>query len=567
MPPAPSGPSPAPETPAPTARTLLRGVLTGGGRRRGATVAALGLTGHQVAEILVPVVIGVVIDAAVTDSRVGSLVLWLGVLTAVFLVLTFSWRAGFVTGTAAFQSAEHELRQRIVATVVDGEARADGTGDARDGAPASPGGSTAPGAGTVHSLATSDAAAVAGVVWLLGEQVAAFAALLTAAVTLTLVSPPLALAVALGIPLAWVLNRLSHPLERRTREAQRSAAGAASLAADLVAGLRVIAGLGAAAAGARRYRSASAQLRTARISAARAESAFTAASEVLAGLLVAVVGVAAGWLTLRGDLSIGALVAVVGVVQTLQYPISTVGMLGPSLAQKRASATRIAEVLSSASSTSAVGTTEHHAPPADGDHLEIAAGDAVVRLEPGTLVGLATTPELAQRVSDVLGHRVTARPGEAHLGGADLTALGAAVREHVHAPPRAAHLFRGTLAAAVAAPGSRGRDALDARITGATLLDDVVASLPGGRTGDLAAGGANVSGGQRDRIALARALHREEAYLVLHEPLTAVDSVTEAAIAAALPTLLRSPTGRPRGVLLITDSPVLLRACTSVVHA
>ncbi|TGO05256.1 ABC transporter transmembrane domain-containing protein [Serinibacter arcticus] len=553
-------------TPPPTARTLLRGVLTGGGRRRGATVAALGLTGHQVAEILVPVVIGVVIDAAVTDSEVGSLVLWLGVLTAVFLVLTFSWRAGFVTGTAAFQSAEHELRQRIVATVVDGGARADEAGDARDGAPASPG-SAAPGAGTVHSLATSDAAAVAGVIWLLGEQVAAFAALLTAAVTLTLISPPLALAVALGIPLAWVLNRLSHPLERRTREAQRSAAGAASLAADLVAGLRVIAGLGAAAAGARRYRSASAQLRTARISAARAESAFTAASEVLAGLLVAVVGVAAGWLTLRGDLSIGALVAVVGVVQTLQYPISTVGMLGPSLAQKRASATRIAEALSGASSTSAVGTTEHHAPPADGDHLEIAAGDAVVRLEPGALVGLATTPELAQRVSDVLGHRVTARPGEAHLGGADLAALGAAVREHVHAPPRAAHLFRGTLAAAVAAPAPRETDALDARITGATLLDDVVASLPGGRTGDLAAGGANVSGGQRDRIALARALHREEAYLVLHEPLTAVDSVTEAAIAAALPTLLRSPTGRPRGVLLITDSPVLLRACTSVVRA
>jgi ABC-type multidrug transport system fused ATPase/permease subunit len=73
-------------------------------------------------------------------------------------------------------------------------------------------------------------------------------------------------------------------------------------------------------------------------------------------------------------------------------------------------------------------------------------------------------------------------------------------------------------------------------------------------------GGNRLSGGQRQRVALARALASDAPVLVLHDPTTAVDSVTEHAIA-----------GRLRGVragrstLLISSSPALLGCCDRVV--
>jgi putative ABC transport system ATP-binding protein len=93
------------------------------------------------------------------------------------------------------------------------------------------------------------------------------------------------------------------------------------------------------------------------------------------------------------------------------------------------------------------------------------------------------------------------------------------------------------------------------------VLDDVIALLPAGTGSAIRAGGSDLSGGQRDRVRLSRALHRPEPFLVLHEPAAAVDSVTEVALARGL-------RARPdAGVLLITDSPALLAACDRVVTA
>ncbi len=69
-----------------------------------------------------------------------------------------------------------------------------------------------------------------------------------------------------------------------------------------------------------------------------------------------------------------------------------------------------------------------------------------------------------------------------------------------------------------------------------------------------------LSGGQRQRVGLARALAARPPILVLHEPTTAVDSVTEALIAGRL-----RDARRGASTLVVTTSPTLLAVADRVV--
>ncbi len=533
-PPDPAAPAPADLRP-PTPARLLLGVLTTRGRRRHVVLGTLGLMGHQVAEMLVPVVIGVTIDRAVLPGDVRALGLWLGVLVVLFVALTLSWRLGLTGTTRAYLGAEHDLRQRVVARVLD-----------EHGGPARTPGATL-------SLATSDATRVAGTAWLLAGQLAAVAAIGTAAVALVAVSPPLALALGVGVPLAvWLMHRLAAPLQQRSEREQNRAADTAGLAADLVAGLRVLHGLGASGTAARRYRRTSQDLLGARVGAARATAWYSAGSELASGVLVAVVAAAAGGLALRGTLTVGQLVTVVGVVQTVQTPITETGYLVVSLAQRRASAARLCEALGS---PAALAPAVAAAPAAPG-RLTLRVGDADVVVARGEVVGVHADVPGAAELVDVLGARVPAPRGAVLVDEVPAADLGPRLRDVVHAPPRDAHLFAGPLSAVVG-----GGAPLDPALLGAAVLDDVLDLLPDGAASPVRAGGTDLSGGQRDRVRIARALHRPEPFLVLHEPATAVDSVTEVALAAGL-------RARPdKGVLVVTDSPALLAACDRVVTA
>lgn len=72
--------------------------------------------------------------------------------------------------------------------------------------------------------------------------------------------------------------------------------------------------------------------------------------------------------------------------------------------------------------------------------------------------------------------------------------------------------------------------------------------------------GAQLSGGQRQRLALARALGADAPVLVLHDSSTAVDSVTEQAIASRIAGVRTGCT-----TVLVASSPALLGACDRVV--
>ncbi|MGH8921007.1 MAG: ABC transporter ATP-binding protein, partial [Actinomycetes bacterium] len=81
-------------------------------------MAGLLLCGHQAGEALVPVLVGVVIDQAVSRSDPGALLLWLVVLAADFLMLSMCYRFGARTALIADIRADQELRLQLTDRVL-----------------------------------------------------------------------------------------------------------------------------------------------------------------------------------------------------------------------------------------------------------------------------------------------------------------------------------------------------------------------------------------------------------------------------------------------------------------
>lgn len=540
-------------------RAVLRTAVAGQ-RRRVVTASLLGM-GHQACEVLVPVVIGLVIDEAVATGDAPVLLRWLLVLGVLFLALSTCYRTSARITDAAGEHAAHRLRGELGDRVLDPRGGAD-TG-------------RLPGALT--ALATGDAARVGAVAAAVPYAAAALAGLAVSAVALLRISVPLGLLILLGVPpLLWAGHRISRPLERRSEVEQERAAHASGVAADLVAGLRVLKGIGAEAAAVSRYRDTSRASLAAALRAAVSRAWHDGAILVLTGMFIVAIALVGAHLAMRDLISVGELVAAVGLAQFLLGPFQLLTYVSGEFAQGRASADRIAEVLASPPAVTAeavpaagTGSEDAHAPGEGAAAGRLALRGVVhgalrgVDLDaaPGELLGVvARDPAEAADLLRCLGRETDPDEGEIGVDGQPLTALDPdAVRRTVLVAHHDADLFESSLLDNVRA-GTGLDDAALGPALAAAAADDVARTLPhGGRT-LLTERGRSLSGGQRQRVALARALAADPPVLVLHDPTTAVDAVTEARVAARLRELRQG-----RTTVLVTTSPALLAVTDRVV--
>ncbi|MGW3965814.1 ABC transporter ATP-binding protein [Amycolatopsis sp. NPDC005003] len=525
-----------------TGREVLRRSIAG--QRRSVALAALLTASHQGGEALVPVVIGVVIDHAVAGGSVGTLLVWLAVLGVLFAALSTSYRLGARFGERAAERAAHDLRLDVGRRVLH------------------PGGVGGSGtlAGELVSIGTSDAKRVGTVNGVLPFGVAGLAGLLVSAVALLTMSLPLGLLVLLGTPpMLYLAHLIGKPLERRSEAEQERSAFASGVATDLVAGLRVLKGVGAERAAVDRYRRTSQDSLRATLRAARAQAWHNGALLALTGIFIAVVALVGGNLAAAGDISVGDLVAAVGLAQYLITPFSIFSWVNGELAQGRASAARIADVLNA---PPAVGGGDAALPAPAAGHVKLSAlnrgalRDVGFEARPGELLGVvATDPAAATDLLDCLGRAADPAGGSVSVDSVDLSTVEPSrVREVVLVAAHDADLFAGTVAENVTT-GPKTAEAMTA-----AAVDEVASALPDGVATAVTERGRSLSGGQRQRVALARALAADAPVLVLHDPTTAVDTVTEARIAAGLAELRRG-----RTTILVTTSPALLAATDRVV--
>jgi ABC-type multidrug transport system fused ATPase/permease subunit len=179
-------------------------------------------------------------------------------------------------------------------------------------------------------------------------------------------------------------------------------------------------------------------------------------------------------------------------------------------------------------------------------------------LRPGRLTALAATaPEDAAEIADRLGRYVD---GDVTLHGVPLRHVAlATVRERILVADNDAQLFSGALRAELDPHDRADRPAVEAALVAASATD-IVEALPDGLDSPVAERGREFSGGQRQRLRLARALVADPETLILVEPTSAVDAHTEARIADRL-----AAARRGRTTLVCTTSPLVLGRAEHVV--
>ena len=519
--------------------------------RVGAGVFLLSL--HQICEVLVSVAIGLTIDLAVATGDLTALLWCVAGFAVLFTVLAHAYRYGARFTLNAVEREAHLLRLESARRVLHPRGERSGLRS-----------------GEVLAVATSDAEQAAGYARAWAFGIAQATAIVVTTAVLLGINVPLGVGVLLGVPLMlFLLRKPAAHITRRTEDKQATAARATAMATDLVGGLRVLMGIGARRNAASRYREASDRALTASIGTAAGNGLYKGLVTAAGAVFLACVAGAAGWMALRGDLTVGELVIVVGLAQFLVEPVQGIGMAGQMFATARASAQRLVRLLNA---PDAVTPGDRLLPSAlpqvpaavelqgvthrtlDGVDLTVAQGECV---------GVLTTdPRDAEALTDVLAGRAEGAKGTTRIGGVpvpeiDLASLRAAVLVEEHDSV----LFEGTLRSNL---GTKDKSAGDGTRLLAALsaasAEDLVTGHPDGLDRPITDRAANLSGGQRQRVALARALVTDPPILVLHDPTTAVDAVTEEAIAQGMVALRTD-----RTTLVIANSPALLARADRVV--
>ncbi|CAM5594785.1 MULTISPECIES: ABC transporter ATP-binding protein [Streptomyces] len=515
-------------------------------RNVGAMVWGTVLMGlYQAGETAFPIALGQIVQHTLRERSAGSLALAVAALAVIITTVSLSWRFGMRILQKANTTEAHRWRVRVAACGLQPVARRTGLKS-----------------GEVLTIATEDADQTADIVEVVPILISSMISLLIAAVALGMASLRLGLLVMVGtVAILSVLSVMSRRIGSSTKEQQARVARAGAKVADLITGLRPLHGFGGNHAAFRSYRKVSTEAKEQSVTVARVNGVYAGTALGLNAILAVSVTLTAGWLAFDGQIDIGQLVMAVGLAQFIMEPLKQFSDMPKYVMMARASAERMALVLS-APPVAAPGSEDA----APGGDLEI---DCVrygslqglkFRVPVGEFTAIAAyQPRAAAELASILAVQVPPDDyeGVVRVGGRQLSGLTVdSVREHILVNPYDGEIFAGTLRSNID-PSGTSRTLSEA--VEASMLTDVVALHREGLDYEVRDRGSNLSGGQRQRLSLARALAADTDVLVLRDPTTAVDAVTEQLIARNIAELRRG-----RTTVVITSSPALLDAADRV---
>jgi ATP-binding cassette subfamily B protein len=274
-----------------------------------------------------------------------------------------------------------------------------------------------------------------------------------------------------------------------------------------------------------------------------------------------------------GDLTIGALIAFLSYFVLILMSVMMATFVASMAPRAAVCADRIAEVLGTDSSVwppaapvqglDTLGSVEFSRvtfryPGAEAPVLSDVSFSTTVGMTTAIIgstgAGKTTLVNLAARLYDV-------DEGGVLLGGADVRTIDPdQLWNRIGLIPQKPYLFSGTVRSNL----HYGKpDATDEELwtaLGVAQASDFVAAMPGGLDAQIEQGGANVSGGQRQRLAIARALVRRPDVYLFDDSFSALDVATDARLRAAL-----APYTREAAVIIVGQRVATIRHADQIV--
>ncbi|MFE3036922.1 ABC transporter ATP-binding protein [Streptomyces canus] len=343
------------------------------------------------------------------------------------------------------------------------------------------------------------------------------------------------------------------------RLAQDQVGDLTTVVEESVLGIRIIKGFGRHRSQARAFRELSGTLRGTELHKARLLATIWGVIVTLPEVAIGAALVLGCVQVADGELSAGTLVAFLSTALALRWPVDSIGFL-LAMSQEAATATeRYFEAMDEVpeqetpARDAKTGATGPH-PPADGlqfHHVRFRYPDAPedsppvldlvdLHIRPGesmalvgaTGSGKTTLTALVPRLHEITSGRIT-------LDGEDITAMS---RQELRSKVAMAFEDPTLFSASVGENVLMGADERELDRALSVAQADFVHALPQGTGTQVGEQGLSLSGGQRQRLALARAVVGRPRFLVLDDPLSALDVHTEAAVEAALREVLADTT-------------------------
>ncbi|MEU1476329.1 ABC transporter ATP-binding protein [Streptomyces sp. NPDC005760] len=339
------------------------------------------------------------------------------------------------------------------------------------------------------------------------------------------------------------------------RLAQDQVGDLTTVVEESVLGIRIIKGFGRHRSQARAFRELSGTLRGTELRKAGLLATIWGVIVTLPELAIGAALVLGCVQVADGDLSAGTLVAFLSTALALRWPVDSIGFL-LAMSQEAATATeRYFEAMDEVPEADTPSTRprrpvaadaglqfhkvrfrypdapEDSPPVLDQIDLHIRPGESMA-LVGATGSGKTTLTALVPRLHEITSGHIT-------LDGEDITAMPRAeLRSKVAVAFEDPTLF----SAGVAENVLMGADEQELDRALSVAQADFVHALPQGTGTQVGEQGLSLSGGQRQRLALARAVVGRPRFLVLDDPLSALDVHTEAAVEAALRDVLADTT-------------------------
>jgi ATP-binding cassette subfamily B protein len=303
-----------------------------------------------------------------------------------------------------------------------------------------------------------------------------------------------------------------------------------------------------------RYSQSGDEAMRARLSLTWQESLFSVAITAVTLAGTALVLIVGGLHVLDGRLTVGALLVVVAYLAAVYNPISAIAHTTGSLQQAIVSARRVGDIfaltpetLDAPDALDASAVTGH----VRFESVSFSYGDdrrvlheVSFEVRPGEMIALVgvtgagktTIASLIPRFFEPTHGRVLV--DEVDAARYSLRSL----RERIALVPQQPILFSGTIADNIRYGRLQASDEEVEAAARAAHIHDFITTLPNGYQTPVAEAGATLSGGERQRLGIARALVKNAPMLILDEPTSSLDALSEAGVFDALQRLRRGRT-------------------------